>query len=302
MGRDDPAGGSNLPAPYRNPWRSLAEAMSAVAADSRLRLQELWRRNGEGDLRRPGWWPRDLAPLFWPLLLAAVLTLLAAGFSLALPRIQQLRAPAPSPSTASEPRSESPADNGPALNGTAGNGSDRNGPATGRPSEQPAASGVAPAVRASEPDAENTTVERPGERRPASEATRRPQPGSESRSALDAQPGSERVPDAVSEPVLEPEPESAPLDPLVELLERPGSDGLLRAAEGQPQRGTLQLQVRPAFKRLQRAEQQRHAELWQAWAQELGYDHLELRDGLGALLARDALVGSGMIVLSSQPA
>jgi hypothetical protein len=276
--------------------------MSAVAADSRLRLQELWRRNGEGDLRRPGWWPRDLAPLFWPLLLAAALALLAAGFSLALPRIQQLRAPAPSPSAPSEPRSESPADNGPALNGTAGNGSDRNGPATDRPSGQPEASGVAPAVRASAPDAENTTVERPGERRPASEATRRPQPRSESRSALDAQPGSERVPDAVSEPVLEPEPESAQLDPLVELLERPGSDGLLRAAEGQPQRGTLQLQVRPAFKRLQRAEQQRHAELWQAWAQELGYDHLELRDGLGALLARDALVGSGMIVLSSQPA
>ena len=297
MGRDDPAGGSNLPAPYRNPWRSLAEALSAVAADSRLRLQELWRRNGEGDLRRPGWWPRDLAPLFWPLLLAAVLTLLAAGFSLALPRIQQLRAPAPSPSAASEPRSESPADNG-----TDRNESDRNGPVTDRPSEQPEASGVAQPERASAPEAENTTVERPGERRPASEATRRPQPRSESRSALDAQPGSERVPDAVSEPVLEPEPESAPLDPLVELLERPGSDGLLRAAEGQPQRGTLQLQVRPAFKRLQRAEQQRHAELWQAWAQELGYDHLELRDGLGALLARDALVGSGMIVLSSQPA
>ena len=297
MGRDDPAGGSNLPGPYRNPWRSLAEALSAVAADSRLRLQELWRRNGEGDLRRPGWWPRDLAPLFWPLLLAAALVLLAAGFSLALPRIQQLRAPAPSPSAASEPRSESPAANGLALNGTA-----RNGPATDRPSGQPEASGVAPAVRASAPDAENTTVERPGERRPASEATRRPQPRSESRSALDAQPGSERGPDAVSEPVLEPEPESAPLDLLVEMIERPGSDGLLRAAEGQPQRGTLQLQVRPAFKRLQRADQQRHAELWQAWAQELGYDHLELRDGLGALLARDALVGSGMIVLSSQPA
>ena len=297
MGRDDPAGGSNLPAPYRNPWRSLAEALAAVAADSRLRLQELWRRNGEGDLRRPGWWPRDLAPLFWPLLLAAALALLAAGFSLALPRIQQLRAPAPSPSAASEPRSESPADNG-----TDRNESDRNGPVTDRPSEQPEASGVAQPERASAPEAENTTVERPGERRPASEATRRPQPRSESRSALDAQPGSERVPDAVSEPVLEPEPQSAQLDPLVELLERPGSDGLLRAAEGQPQRGTLQLQVRPAFKRLQRAEQQRHAELWQAWAQELGYDHLELRDGLGALLARDALVGSGMIVLSSQPA
>ena len=43
MGRDDPAGGSNLPAPYRNPWGSLAEALAAVAADSRLRLRE-----GEG--------------------------------------------------------------------------------------------------------------------------------------------------------------------------------------------------------------------------------------------------------------
>jgi hypothetical protein len=113
-------------------------------------------------------------------------------------------------------------------------------------------------------------------------------------------------PEALGEPGLEPELESAPLDPpldpLLELLERPGADGLLRRAEGQPQLGTLQLQVRPAFKRLPRAEQQRHAELWQGWGQELGYDHLELRDGLGALLARDALVGSGMIVLSSQPA
>lgn len=291
MGRDDPAGGSNLPAPYRNPWRSLAEALAAVAADSRLRLRELWRRNGEGDLRRPGWWPRDLAPLFWPLLLAAVLVLLAGGFSLALPRIQQLRAKAPSPSVASQARSESPAANGPALNAPAG---------------KPGAPGEAQPELASAREEQTTKVERPGERRPASDSTLRPQPRSESRSALDAQPMPGLVPqagpEALGEPVLEPELESAPLDPLAELLERPGADGLLRRAEGQPQLGTLQLQVRPAFKRLPRAEQQRHAELWQGWAQELGYDHLELRDGLGALLARDALVGSGMIVLSSQPA
>ena len=291
MGRDDPAGGSNLPAPYRNPWRSLAEALAAVAADSRLRLRELWRRNGEGDLRRPGWWPRDLAPLFWPLLLAAVLVLLAGGFSLALPRIQQLRAPAASPSVASQARSESPAANGPALNAPAG---------------KPGAPGEAQSELASAREEQNTKVERPGVRRPASDSTLRPQPRSESRSVLDAQPMPGLVPqagpEAHGEPVLEPELESAPLDPLLELLERPGADGLLHRAEGQPQLGTLQLQVRPAFKRLPRAEQQRHAELWQGWGQELGYDHLELRDGLGALLARDALVGSGMIVLSSQPA
>ena len=296
MGRDDPAGGSNLPAPYRNPWLSLAEALAAVVADSRLRLRELWRRNGEGDLRRPGWWPRDLAPLFWPLLLAAVLVLLAGGFSLALPRIQQLRAPAASPSVASQARSESPAANGPALNA----------PATDAPAGKPGASGEAQQELASARESEHAKLERPGKRGPASESTLRPQPRSESRSALDGQPVPglvpQALPEALREPVLEPELESAPLDPLVELLDRPGADGLLRGAEGQPQRGVLQLQVRAAFKRLPQAEQERHAELWQAWAQELGYDHLELRDGLGALLARDALVGSGMIVLSSQPA
>jgi len=236
MGRDDPAGGSNLPAPYRNPWGSLAEALAAVAADSRLRLRELWRRNGEGDLRCPGWWPRDLAPLFWPLLLAAGLALVVAAFGLVLPKINALSS---APSVAEAPPASSPVD------------------------------------RLPEPLAEPLPEPVAG---PATE------------------PEASVVPESASEP------EPAPLDPLAELLERPGADGLLRRAEGQPQRGTLLLQVRPAFNRLQRPEQQRLAELWQGWASELGYDHLELRDGLGGLLARDALVGSGMIVLSSQPA
>ena len=240
MGRDDPAGGSNLPAPYRNPWGSLAEALAAVAADSRLRLRELWRRNGEGDLRCPGWWPRDLAPLFWPLLLAAGLALVVAAFGLVLPKIS---APSSAPSVAEAPPAASPVDRLP------------------EPAVEPLAEPLPEPVAG-----------------PATE------------------PEASVVPESASEP------EPAPLDPLAELLERPGADGLLRRAEGQPQRGTLLLQVRPAFNRLQRPEQQRLAALWQGWASELGYDHLELRDGLGGLLARDALVGSGMIVLSSQPA
>lgn len=68
-----------LPAPYANPWSSLAQDLRAVAADLRLRLQELWRRNREGDLSTPGFWPRDLAPLFWPLVLVLPALLLAAG-------------------------------------------------------------------------------------------------------------------------------------------------------------------------------------------------------------------------------
>jgi len=69
----------SLPAPYANPWSSLAQDLRAVAADLRLRLQELWRRNREGDLSTPGFWPRDLAPLFWPLVLVLPALLLAAG-------------------------------------------------------------------------------------------------------------------------------------------------------------------------------------------------------------------------------
>ena len=48
-----------------------------------MRGRELWRRNRQGTLPSPAWWPADLAPLFWPALtlllvavLASVLTLL----------------------------------------------------------------------------------------------------------------------------------------------------------------------------------------------------------------------------------
>jgi len=46
-----------------------------VVADGRLRLRQLWRRNREGSLWRPRWWPADLAPLLWPLLLVVALAL-----------------------------------------------------------------------------------------------------------------------------------------------------------------------------------------------------------------------------------
>ncbi|WP_232202391.1 hypothetical protein [Synechococcus sp. WH 8109] len=50
-----------------------------MAADLRLRGQEFWRRNLEGDLSVPGFWPRDLAPSFWPLLLVLLLLLPLVG-------------------------------------------------------------------------------------------------------------------------------------------------------------------------------------------------------------------------------
>ena len=69
----------NLPAPYVSPWREFGRNLQAMAADLRLRFQELWRRNREGELSVPGFWPRDLAPSFWPLLLVLLLLFPVAG-------------------------------------------------------------------------------------------------------------------------------------------------------------------------------------------------------------------------------
>lgn len=67
--------GRDLPAPYENPWALLRRDLTAVLASLRLRLWELWRRNREGDLSVPGFWPLALAGWFWPLLLLAGLAL-----------------------------------------------------------------------------------------------------------------------------------------------------------------------------------------------------------------------------------
>ena len=72
------------PAPYEEPWGRLAGDLRAVAASTGLKVRELWRRNGEGDLSVPGFWPTAWAALFWPLLLALGLaSLLALGLGLA---------------------------------------------------------------------------------------------------------------------------------------------------------------------------------------------------------------------------
>ena len=87
---------SNLPAPYESPWRQLGRAARAVVASLGLDLRSLWRRNRSGELPRVPWWPRDLAPLFWPLVLAAGLSLvlLSASWLVGLHRQPQ---PGPGP-------------------------------------------------------------------------------------------------------------------------------------------------------------------------------------------------------------
>ena len=114
------------------------------------------------------------------------------------------------------------------------------------------------------------------------------------------EPAPESAPDSASESAPEPLPLPPP-DPLVLLLQRPGADGLIRRADGDVETSSLSLQLAPAFPALAPREQQRRAELWLQWARDLGYDHLELRDSRAGLLGRDALVGDGMILFSSEP-
>ncbi|MFO8237096.1 MAG: hypothetical protein R6U00_02340, partial [Prochlorococcaceae cyanobacterium] len=71
-----PAPGRDLPAPYQNPWMLLGRDLRALLATARLRGWELARRNRQGDLAVPAFWPRELRPWFWPLVLSLVLALL----------------------------------------------------------------------------------------------------------------------------------------------------------------------------------------------------------------------------------
>ncbi|WP_253912375.1 hypothetical protein [Synechococcus sp. KORDI-52] len=114
---------ANLPAPYVSPWQEFGRNLRSMAADVRLRGQELWRRNREGELSVPGFWPRDLASSFWPLLLVMLLLLPLAGLRfwqdharldprpepIELQRTSSLELPAPELIPAPRPMEEEPA-------------------------------------------------------------------------------------------------------------------------------------------------------------------------------------------------
>ena len=88
----------NLPAPYVSPWKEFARNLLALWADLGLRGRELWRRNREGDLFIPGFWPDELAAWFWPAVVALVLAaLVSAGVLLRGSSRQQASPPPPPP-------------------------------------------------------------------------------------------------------------------------------------------------------------------------------------------------------------
>ena len=272
--------GANLPAPYRSPWLVLAGDLVAVGADIGLRCRELWRRNRHGQLPCPRFWPASLAASFWPLLLVGAVALLGAGLWVGV-------RPGASPAAAPP---------GLIASGASSNASPGLAPvvaepqvqAQSQPSPQPELGPLAPALGSS--GAPSKTVgaspgpgASPGSAPPGSP----PASGSETLQPLEG--------DGVLMLELPPIEPDTP-DPLQSWRQRPEAAGLLVQVGGDPGTSRIQLVLGDAFGQLRASEQQQRADLWLAWAQDWGYDHLELRGLGGSLLGREARVGGGMIL------
>ncbi len=332
--REEPS--SPLPAPYEDPWRRLATDLAAVVATARLKAQELWRLNGEGTLATPAFWPRGLAALFWPLLLALCLLLLV-GLALRLPggrggppadpaaeRTPATAPQAPGQGTGSWPSGipgASQASDPLQADQLQGDVAAPPPPSTlVIPEDTGSAGGPAAAARPVDRGGRSTGLPTPwpwrqGRGGDAAEgASGRPDTldggagpeadpvaGAPSRTvAGDSYPlGSGDGPGAGSAADSAADPAAAQAaSPLAELV---GADppAWVLALEQQPAEGLLRLRLAGGYGALPLAERRSLAERWLERARELGYERLELVEPAGRLLARPARVGSGMILLDA---
>jgi hypothetical protein len=271
-----PEPGSGLPAPYEDPWRRLGAALGDVIASIRLRLRELWRRNGEGSLPRPRFWPGSWASLFWPLLLAVLLAglLVPAGMVLGRRQPAAVSGAAPAASASASPPT---ATNSPLTSAVTDGATS---PAAEEPPSASVAAAAPPLPAAGAPP----------------EVPDRPEPPIPPPVLVEAddQGGADDGGSAAGDPIA-----AALLQGLLGDGPRPAwAIGLeARAAEG-----LLRLCLDDGFAALPLPERQRLADRWLARSQELGYERLELVDGRHRPLARTARVGSGMILVdSSEP-
>ena len=282
-----------LPAPYAPPWKRLGEDGVALLAWLGLKVRELWRRNGEGSLPVPAFWPRRWLRLFWPLVLAGVLIL-----ALALGRAWLARpaALAPPVGTPEQPRSVS----------TARDGATQPAPA---PSDAPQSPATA---ELSEPPATEEAPSPPGERLEAPPGEQNEVPPGERSEVL---PGASKTPleTTGARPFgARPSPDDSAAEPGADTFETPAEleasrlraqwseedrDELIAALSTDPASLTLTLHLNPSYIALPAAKRQRWADLWLQRAVTAGYSHLRLRDSQRRLLGREALVGGGMILL-----
>ena len=234
----------NLPAPWQNPWGLLWRDLGAVLASLGLGLRELWRRNGEGSLWRPAFWPQGGAVLFWPFLAVALVVLLVLG---GRPLLAARRPPPASAGTSRAATSVSPPS----------------------PPESSIASPSAPQAMESE-----------------APATAQPEPNSE-----EPEPGAQGP---GTSPLSAPPP---PPDPLLQALAPDDPQGWIGATRANPGSSRLDLLMIDRFRTLPEPQRLDLATQWQRRAESLGYEDLRLLDGQDRVLARRALVGSGMILL-----
>lgn len=250
-----------LPAPYAPPWQRLGEAGVALLAWLGLKAREVWRRNRDGLLPVPAFWPRRWTRLFWPLVILAALPL-AGGVG----RAWGVRAAAP-----------------PVERAAAGWAGLEQAPPT-EPSL--GAEGEAPAV----PDALD-----PLESPEPLESLGPPEPPEPPEPPRSPEPPEPLVPlDTLAPPDSPAEREAR------RLRAAWGTDpeaALLRDVSPDPANATLTLQLADPLPTLKANQRQRLADRWRDRAEEEGYSHLLLRDGSGRLWGRDALVGRGMILL-----
>lgn len=252
----------NLPAPWQNPWGLLWRDLGAVLASLGLGLRELWRRNGEGSLWRPAFWPQGGAKLFWPFLVVALVVLLVLGGRplLAARRPPPLPPLAAGGNTTTEAATQ--AEKPPTSDGTSG----------AEASLSPPAATAAPVAPPSAPQ--------PMESEAPAATPAPPSRGETEAGAL----GPSDAPLPTPDPLLQ---ELAPDDP----------EGWIGATRAEPGASRLDLLLIDRFGTLPEPQRLALAGQWQRRAESLGYEDLRLLDVRGHLLARRALVGSGMILL-----
>ncbi len=256
---------SDLPAPYNSPWKALGQDLKAVSADLRLRVQEIWRRNREGDLSVPAFWPEQWAALFWPVLLGFSLAVLILG-GIQLRQALQDQSP-PAPPVVERVRTTAFPEARP-LPITTNLESDLNDQGT---ADAPAGPNI-------------TELNHPEQLMAAEE--------SPTLSDQDVEP-----------PSAETDEDLLRFDPLLDLLAEEGNSDdsqgsdLIVSAQPQPERNAVILQI-DAATWLQRSPDQRQqlAEAWWNRLEDQGYVDLRLVDAQQNLLARPARIGGGMIV------
>ena len=258
---------SALPAPYNSPWKALGQDLRAVSADLRLRSQELWRRNREGDLSVPAFWPEPFAALFWPLLLGFGLAMLILA-GIQLRQALQDQSPPEPPAVERVRTTAFPEARPLPITNSIESAFDNQG------------QGLEDA-----PADPNTTGRNSSEQLMAVESA-------PPLNNLDGEPASaETTPDLLR------------FDPLLDLLADEGNSdesqgsALIVSAKPQPERNAVILQIDTAVW-MQRSPEQRQqlAETWWTRLEDQGYADLRLVNEQQDLLARPARIGGGMIV------